>query len=354
MTGLEGLLARGRRTGLAALADLRHQGLGRYAGVLVGLAAVCIYLAVTEPVFLTWGNWANIIRSFAVVAILAVGMTFVVLAGGFDLSIASLATAAAMILGLAIDGGWAWWSAAIVCVAVAVGLGFFNGFLIGVGRIPFFVVTLGTLAIYQSFAFLVNDGELISLFEFGSFEPLKDLANGSVGPIPTLLFLVVGLYVVGAVVLRSTSFGRAVYAVGSNREAARLTGIRVTLVVVAVFTISGLFGGIGAIVQTGRLTASSPQADPNLMLTVVAAVLIGGTAFTGGEGGLFGTFVGVLFLGVVQNGLSLSGVSAFWQGMVSGWILIAAVGIGVLREHRLRLPRIRPPARRMQPAESSY
>ena len=336
-----------------ALADLRHQRLGRYAGVLIGLTVVCIYLAATEPVFLTWSNWANIIRSFAVVAILAIGMTFVVLAGGFDLSIASLTTVAAMILGLAIESGWTWWAAAIACLAVAVGLGFFNGFLIGVGGIPFFVVTLGTLAIYQSLAFLLNDGQTISLFQSRRFDPLNDLANGSVGPIPTLLFLIVGLYVVGAIVLRSTRFGRAVYAVGSNREAARLTGIRVTLVIVAVFTISGLFGGIGAIVQTGRLTASSPQADPNLMLTVVAAVLIGGTAFTGGEGGLFGTFVGVLFLGVVQNGLSLSGVSAFWQGMVSGWILIAAVGIGVIREHRLSLPKIRRPAGPIQPAEGS-
>ena len=318
----------------------RRAGLGRYAGVAIGLLVVMVYLGATEPVFFTWGNWQNIIRTEAVVAILAIGMTFVVLTGGIDLSVASLATGAAMILGLSVQGGSTWWLAAILALLFGIGLGLFNGVLIGIGRIPFFVVTLGTLSVYQSVAFIVNDGVLISLFDFPNFGPLKSFSNGDVASIPTVLFLVVGLYLIGAVVLRYTSFGRAVFAVGSNREAARLTGIPITLVIVAVYTISGLLAGVGSVVQTGRLTASGPIADPNLMLTVVAAVLIGGTAFNGGDGGLLGTAIGVLFLGVVQNGLALSGVNPFWQGMVSGWILIAAVAIGGLRTYRVRVPTI--------------
>ena len=327
----------------------RRAGLGRYAGVAIGLVVVMAYLGATEPLFVTWANWQNIIRTEAVVAILAIGMTFVIITGGIDLSVASLATGSGMILGLSIEGGSSWWIAAILALLFAVGLGLFNGVLIGIGRIPFFVVTLGTLgtlAIYQSVAFILNDGVLISLFDFETFDPVKSFSNGSVGSIPSVLFLVVELYVIASVVLRYTSFGQAIFAVGSNREAARLTGIRVTLVIVAVCTLSGLFAGVGAVVQTGRLTASGPIADPTLMLTVVAAVLIGGTAFTGGEGAA----IGVLFLGVVQNGLGLSGVNPFWQGIVSGWILIAAVAIGGLRAHRVSLPDLRRFGERSRPS----
>ena len=321
--------------------------LGRYTGVIVGLVAVCAYLWATEPVFMTWDNWQNIIRSQAVVALLAIGMTFVVLTGGIDLSVASITIASSMVLGVAIDHGWSWQPAALAAIGAGTIMGLLNGLTIGVIKIPFFVVTLGTLSIYQSFALLTTNGETISLFTFPTFVPLADLINGNVGPVPTLLLFAAVLYLAGIVVLRYTHFGRAVFAVGSNPEAARLTGINVTLILVSVYTISGLLAGFGAVVLTGRLTASGPQVDPNLMLTVIAAVLIGGTAFTGGDGSLVGTIVGVLFLGVIQNGLSLSGVSTFWQGTVSGLILILAVGIGVLRDHgwRLRSTRGRPRGR---------
>jgi ribose transport system permease protein len=319
--------------------------LGRYTGVLIGLLAVCAYLWITEPVFMTWDNWQNIIRAQAVVAILAIGMTFVVLTGGIDLSVASMTAGAAMILGIAVEHGWAWEQAALAGIATGVVMGFVNGFLIGLTRIPFFVVTLGTLSIYQSFALLTTSGETISLFSFPKFLPLADHVNGNWVGLPTLLVVCGLLYLVGVFVLRYTRFGRSVYAVGSNPEAARLTGIEVTAVLVSVYTISGLLAGIAAVVQTGRLTASGPNVDPNLMLTVIAAVLIGGTAFTGGEGSLLGTIIGVMFLGVIQNGLSLSGVSTFWQGTVSGLILILAVGLGVLRDYgwKLRLLRARAP-----------
>ena len=132
-------------------------------------------------------------------------------------------------------------------------------------------------------------------------------------------------------VLRYTGFGRSLFAVGSNAEAARLNGIDVTRVILATYAIAGLAAGLASVVQVGRLTGASPQADPTLLLTVIAAVLIGGTAYTGGEGGVLGTLVGVMFLGVVQNGLTLSNVSSFWHGTVSGAILIAAVALGVRR-----------------------
>lgn len=317
----------------------RRLALGRYAGVVAGLLIFCIYLSFTQDVFLSVDNWQNIFRSNAVVLILALGMTFVVITAGIDLSVASMTVASGMIFGLAISHGGSWMLSVLATVGFGLALGLVNGILIGVARISFFVVTLGTLSIYASIALLTTSGDTISLYDKESYATSGSLANGDVFGIPRPLILCAVLYAIGAAVLRYTRFGRSVYAVGSNPEAARLAGVKVVLVLVSVYAISGLCAGIGAVVQTGRLAAAAPQVDPTLMLTVVAAVLIGGTAYTGGEGGLLGTVIGVLFLGVVQNGLTLSGVSSFWQGTVSGLILIAAVGLGVLREHGWSLRR---------------
>jgi ribose transport system permease protein len=305
--------ADGRPASHSALGFLRRLTRGRYTGVLAGLIVVCVYLALTEPIFLHWDNWQNIIRTESVVLTLGIGMTFVVLTGGIDLSIASAAVASGMILGL------------------------INGLGVGILKIPFFVFTLGTLSIYQSIALLTTNGATISLFLYPRFNEVQTIANGNVGPFPTILLIGVGMYLIGSFVLHFTAFGRSIYAVGSNVEAARLTGVKVTFVLVTVYGISGLTAGLGAVVQTGRLTGAGPQVDPNLLLTVIAAVLIGGTAFTGGDGGLLGTAIGGLFLGVIQNGLQLSNVSTFWQGTVSGLILISAVGLGVLRNSNARM-----------------
>jgi ribose/xylose/arabinose/galactoside ABC-type transport system permease subunit len=278
-------------------------------------------------------------------------MTFVVLTGGIDLSIASATAGAAMLIGITISHGADWWLGCLAGIALGLGFGLVNGVVIGIMRIPFFVVTLGTLSIYQSVALLSTSCETVSLFSFPKFNQVQVLINQNTGPLPTVLLLAGALYLIGVFVLHFTGFGRGVYAVGSNPDAARLSGINVTGVLVSVYAIAGLSAGFAAVVQTGRLTAAGPQVDPNLMLNVIAAVLIGGTAFTGGDGGLFGTVIGVLFLGVVQNGLQLSSVSTFWQGTVSGLILVLAVGIGVLRDSgvagrwrtRLLRPRERAP-----------
>ncbi len=317
--------ARGRRTVPA-----------RLWGVIIGLVIVCAYLTITTPLFMTWGNLVNIFRAQSVVAILAIGMTFVILTGGLDLSIASLTGLSAMLFGLAMQAGWTWIPAVLLCIAVGTFLGMINGLLIGWAKISFFVVTLGTLSIYQSMALLSNSGTTISLFSYKTFTPIQDIANSSIGPIPVIAIIVAILYLLASFVLHYTSFGRAIYATGSNAEAARLNGINVALILVSTYTISGLTGGLGAIQQTGRLTATSPVIDPGLMLTVVAAVLIEGMSLRGGEGGLLGTLLGVIFLGVIQNGLSLSGVSTFWQGTVTGLILIMAVGLAQLRQTKLR------------------
>ncbi len=305
---------------------------GRYAGVLVALVLVCVYLSIAQDVFLTWDNFTNIAKSNTVVLLLAIGQTFVVISAGIDLSTASAATAAGMILGLTMDAGC---SIAVVLAATLVFgvlLGLLNGFLVTKLRISFLIVTLGTLSIYQSFALVVNDGQTITVFGKPGFSFVSDLVNNEIGPFPILLVLDLVLALIAGGVLRYTGFGRALFAVGSNPEAARLNGIDVGRIVLVAYGIAGLAAALASVVQVGRLTSASPQADPTLLLTVVAAVLIGGTAYTGGEGGVLGTIIGVLFLGVVQNGLTLSDVSSFWHGIVSGVVLIAAVALGVRRD----------------------
>jgi len=313
---------------------------GRYSGVLFALAVVCVYLAITEPAFGTWDNLMNVVKANSVLFVLAIGATFVIISAGIDLSVASATAASAMVLGLTLRAGWAAAPAIAVTILFGCGLGLLMGATISWLKISFLVVTLGGLSIFQSFALVVNDGATISVFGLPGFEPIRGFVNDEVLGLPLLLLFDVALLLVAGGVLRYTRFGRALFAVGSNPEAARLNGINVGAVLLAVYGIAGLTAGIAAIVQVGRLTGASPESDPTLLLTVITAVLIGGTAYTGGEGGVFGTLIGVLFLGVVQNGLTLSGVNTFWQGMVSGLILIGAVGLEVLRR-RGRLPRLR-------------
>ncbi len=305
---------------------------GRHAGPLAALVVVCAYLALTQDVFLTWDNFMNIVKSNSVVFVLAIGATFVIISAGLDLSTASAATAAGMILGLTMDAGWSIALALAATVLFGVLLGLLNGFMITRLKISFLVVTLGTLSIYQSFALVVNGGQTIAVFGKPGFSFLGDFVNNDIGPFPILLVFDLVLLLIAGGVLRYTGFGRALFAVGSNPEAARLNGIDVGRIVLITYAIAGLTAGLASVVQVGRLTGASAQADPTLLLTVITAVLLGGTAYTGGEGGVLGTLIGVMFLGIVQNGLTLSGVSSFWHGTVSGVILISAVGLGVLRE----------------------
>jgi ribose transport system permease protein len=311
--------------------------LGRYTGVVVALVVVAVYLTITEPVFLTWENLMNIVKSNSVIFVLAMGATFVVISGGIDLSVAAAMTAASMIFGLALHGGWSLVPALLAALGFGLGIGLANGVLIAKAHISFLVVTLGALSIWSSFALVVNGGQTVSVFTATAFTPIKNFVNDDVGPIPLLLIFDALLVLFAAGVLRYTAFGRALFATGSNQEAARLNGISISRVLIAVYVIAGLAAGLAAILQVGRLTAASATVDPTLLLTVLAAVLIGGTSFTGGEGGVLGTVIGVIFLGVVQNGLTLSDVSTFWQGTVSGVILIAAVGLGVLRDRGYNL-----------------
>lgn len=339
------------RAGSGAGARLRGALLAPYSSAALGLVAFCIYLSITQPVFLTLSNWQNILRTSAVTFILALGVTFVVLTGGIDLSVTAMLALSTMIFGILMKAGLSWVAALAVTIAFGLLLGLINGILIGAARLSFFVVTLGALSVYTAVALLVTGGNTVSLYTYSQFASVEHLANNNVGPIPAAALVVLALYIVGSIVLHYTPFGRSVYSVGSNVHAARLNGLRVGLVLTSVYAVGGAAAGLAAVIQAGRLGAAAPQTDPTLLLTVIAAVLIGGTLYTGGEGGLLGTAIGVLFLAVIQNGLILTSVSTYWQGVVSGLILVVAIALTAGREQvqqwRRRIRARRTPDRRL-------
>ena len=304
---------------------------GKQAGLIVALVLVCVYFASSQPFFATWGNITNIASSNSSVLILALGSTFVILLGQLDLSVTAASAASGIAMGLALEHGAPTLLAIIIPIVAGLCIGLINGALIAGAKISFLVVTLGTMSILTSFALILSTGHTISVFGYSGFDFVASFVNDDLGPIPILMIFDAFLIALASVVLRYTSFGRSVFAIGSNVEAARLNGIQITGIVLSVYAIAGLTAGIASIVQVGRLTGASPAVDMTQLMTVIAAVLIGGTAFSGGEGGIVGTVLGVIFLSVVQNGVTLSEVSSFWQGAINGSILIAAVGLGSLR-----------------------
>jgi ribose transport system permease protein len=244
------------------------------------------------------------------------------LAGGFDLSVGSMLALTSIGLGAFVND-WGLPAVVAVLAALALGaaLGAFNGILVGKLGLSFLVVTLGTLILYRGFVNLWSDTRTEQVLS--SF--LDSLAFGSFLGLPYPVWLMAGTFLVALYVQRSTYFGRDVYAVGGNADAARLSGIKVARTIIAVYAISGLLAGVGGVLQTARIGAASPQVGEAVLFDAAAAVLLGGTSFAGGIGGVGGTAVGVLFLATLQNGLSVAGIASYWQQIVTGGILLVAV-----------------------------
>jgi len=297
----------------------------RFGGVLVALVALFLYLSLTQEVFATADNIENLLRSSTVTYFVALGLTLVIISGGIDLSVGSVLALSGVALSSILVAGVPAPLAVVAVLLGAVALGaLVNGVPVGLGRLSFFVVTLGSASLLRGAVFVVTDGETTYLSEY----PLVAwIGNGEVWglSVPILIALIVTIG--SGTLLRYTSFGRSIFAIGGNPEAARLSGIRVGLVIVTTYGLCAGFAGLAGIVQAGRLDAASPTVGANVALVAAAAVLLGGTRFSGGVGGVTGTLVGTLFIGVLQNGLGLMGVSSYWQEVVTGAILIAAVAI---------------------------
>jgi ribose transport system permease protein len=309
---------------LRSVAGSGYRRMRRYAGVGIALLLMVVFLSATQPAFASSINATNVLRSVAVLYMVSIGNTFVLLTAGFDLSVGSLLSlSGAVLAGMLLAGIDPWLAIlAILVFGAAVG-GLLNGMLIGKAGLSFFVVTLASMSLLRGVTFVYTGGRTKQV----DIETLSRLGDGKIGGVSVPILLMAGVLLVSLFVLHYTRFGRAVYAVGGNKEAARLSGINVGLVLVTVYAISGLLAALAGVIQTGRLGAAAPVAGTGLELSAAAAVLLGGTSFSGGSGGVVGTTIGVLFIGVLRNGLGLMGVSSFWQDVVTGVILIAAIAI---------------------------
>jgi ribose transport system permease protein len=302
----------------------------RFGVVALLLLVIFIFFAITQSDFLTSSNIQNLLSSVSILFVISIGMTFVVLTGGIDLSVGSLLALSGLILSKLFNDAGIPIGAAVAMTIVAGALigGAVNGVLIGRIGLSFFVVTLGTLSLYRG---IVNIWSGTKTTYIDS-QFISDLGFRHVAGLPIPIWIMIATYVVAFVVLRWTYFGRDVYAVGGNIEAARLSGINVPRTLILVYAIAGLAAAIGGIIQAARLGAASPLVGDSTPLDAAAAVLLGGTSFLGGVGGVTGTAVGVLFIGTLQNGLSIAGVSSFWQQVVTGAILIVAIAIDRLQQ----------------------
>jgi ribose/xylose/arabinose/galactoside ABC-type transport system permease subunit len=293
----------------------------RQFGTLIGLVALCATLWILSPYFLTVSNLLNVAEQTSINAIVAVGMTFVILSAGIDLSVGSIVALAGVVLGAALQSGYGLAAAAAASIATGVLCGVCNGVLIGVGRLPPFIVTLGMMSVARGAALLFTEGRPVSGFD-ASF---RALATGRVGFVPAPVIATAVIYLVAFFVLTRTTFGRYVYAIGGNEEATRLSGVPIRLHKTAIYGVSGLTSALAAVILTARLNSAQPIAGMMYELDAIAATVIGGTSLMGGEGTLGGTLIGALIMGVLRNGLNLLGVSSFLQQIVIGGVIVVAV-----------------------------
>lgn len=304
---------------MSSLGALARQG--RQVGTLLGLLGLCLLLWALTPHFLTVSNLLNVMEQTAINAVIAVGMTFVIISGGIDLSVGSLVALSGVLLASALQVPLPPGVAILVGLLAGAGCGLVNGALITRGRLPPFIATLGMMSVARGAALVFTEGRPISGFEAG----FRWLATGRVMMVPVPVLVTAGVYLLGHFVLTRTRFGRYVYAIGGNEEATRLSGVSVRFHKSMVYALAGLMSAIAAVLLTARLNSAQPIAGMMYELDAIAATVIGGTSLMGGSGTLPGTLVGALIMGVLRNGLNLLGISSFLQQIVIGLVIIVAV-----------------------------
>ena len=303
---------------------------GRQLGTFSGLLGLALVLWALTPHFLTISNLLNIAEQATIIAIIAVGMTFVIITGGIDLSVGSTLAFSGVVMASVLQSGVPVLLALMVGLGAGLLCGLVNGLLITVGRLPPFIATLGMMSVARGAALMFTEGRPISGFS----EDFRALATGQVLRIPAPVIIMIMVYMIAHFVLQRTKLGRYTYAIGGNEEAALLSGINVRLYKTMVYGLAGLLSGLAAILLTARLNSAQPIAGMSYELDAIAATVIGGTSLLGGEGTVIGTLIGALIMAVLRNGLNLLGVSSFIQQIVIGTVIIVAVLIDMALKRR--------------------
>lgn len=299
-------------------------------GPLLGLGLLCVSLTCLSDKFLTWINLGNILRQVSVNALLSLGMLLPILTAGIDLSVGSILALSIMLMGIAVvNFGVDPFLGILICIGVGSFLGFINGVLLTKLRLPHpFISTLGMMNVNRGVALILTGAAPIVGFPLA----VQYFGSSDVGMVPVSFLLVIGMYSLFHLFLTRTSTGRYIYAIGGNRETARLSGINVHRVLILVYTLSGLMAGLSGLVLVGRVNSAFPLAGLGYELDAIAACIIGGASFFGGVGTVWGTLIGSFIIAVLRNGLNLLNVTADLQMAIIGVVIIAAVYIDVLRQ----------------------
>jgi ribose transport system permease protein len=291
------------------------------------LAILCAGLAIWRPEFFSIANLTNVGLQFAVLTIVSLGMTLVILTEGIDLSLGAVLGLAGVVMGLVLVGGYPLMAGIAAAIAVGIVFGLANGAMIAWAGMPPFIVTLGTLGVAQSCAMVLTQGNSVT----GLPAQVRWFNEGVVLGVPVPLLATAALFFLTYLLLYHTRFGRYVFAIGGNRRALALSGVRVSVYLVAVYVFAAVMAALAAFVMTARMNAAHPTIAIGLEFDAIAAVVLGGTSFEKGRGGIAGTLAGAAAIGVLRNGLNLVGVTAEWQVAAIGLVIITGVAFDSLR-----------------------
>jgi ribose transport system permease protein len=300
------------------------------AGLLLIMLSISALLAILSPFFLTLPNLVNVVLTMSVIGIVSIGMTYVMLSGGIDLSVGSTMGLSAVVAATFAKND----SPLILVVLIGLGIGFVIGLVNGLAitklRVPPLIATLAMLSVAKGVQLIYSRGVTV----FGLGDAVGCLGRGSIGPIPVPIVLLLLLYALASISLSRTAFGRKVYAVGSNERAARIVGIQVERIKISVYILSSTLASFGGLILISRLDSAPTVIGTGLELDTIAAVVIGGTSLTGGKGGVWGTLIGVAILALIQNALNLLNVSPYFTQLVQGLVIFTAVAIDMNRRGR--------------------
>jgi ribose transport system permease protein len=299
----------------------------REFGILLGFLFLCVVMSILSDRFLTLSNLTIILRQTSINAILAAGMTFVIISAGIDLSVGSIVALTGVIAASIAVNGYGIAAAVMGGLMVSVIVGAFNGYIIGKHTIPPFICTLSTMIIVRGLALVYTKGYPV----FGLPAGYKFIGSGFLLSIPMPVIIMGFVYLATSFVLKHTNMGFYTFAIGGNEEATRLSGVNVIRYKIKIYTLNGLLAGVAGIVLSSRLNTGQPTAGEMFELDAIAAVVLGGTKLSGGEGTLLGTLIGAFIIGIIGNGLNLLDVPSFYQYLVKGGIILLAVLLDTLR-----------------------
>ena len=310
---------------------LKNEFVAKYGVLIFIILVMMVGTTIVEPVFLNPANLLNLLVNNNNVFLTAFGMTFVIMAGVIDLAVGSLAAISGMFVAMLLASGVGAIWAFLITLVVCYGLGMLNGLIITKSKIAPFVMTLGTMTIYRGLAIAINDGYTIPI---SIEDPFTFLGSGSILGIPVPICIIIIVFLIGAFLLTRTNIGRNVYAVGGNMEAARISGVNILSTNMFVYGMCTLLAGLSGMILAARMYTGLPSASSGLETQAIAAVVLGGTSFTGGDGDIFGTVLGVLLLAIMLNCMVLLGVPAWLQSVFQGVIIIVAVIFDQIRKSK--------------------